>query len=141
MVDQFGDSHRFHPFHLWKSVAVPGIALLWCLCGSVVWVGAEEPSAEPVTVRKTKDGLQFQVPPDWPIETRGGITAPIPIEEYLGQKFKAIERQLQALEQRQGTFAIRLQALEEEMKQQREALQSKEQSPTPGAAPTAGAAP
>jgi hypothetical protein len=74
---------------------------------------------EPVTVRKTKDNLSFQLPPDWPVEKRGGITAPIPVEEYLAMKFKGVESKLQALEQRLEGMDIRLRLLEETLKKQR----------------------
>ncbi len=46
---------------------------------------------------KTIDGLNFQVPKDWPIEKRGGIVAPIPIEEYITIKFKNVEDELQSI--------------------------------------------
>ena len=114
--------------HFFRAALVGG---LWLAAGPA---RAEEPSAEPATVRKIKDRLHFQVPPDWPIESRGGITAPIPIEEYLGRKFKAIEIQLQSLEQRQGGFDIRMRVLEEEARKQRQELRSMEQPPAPEAA-------
>ena len=68
------------------------------------------------TVRKMKDGLRFQVPADWPIETRNGIVGPIPIEEYLGRKFKAMEGQLQLLGQQLSSIELRLRLLEEQAK-------------------------
>lgn len=105
-----------------------GIAVL----ASVVWLGgtaaSAEEKAEPVVVTKTQDGLKFTVPPDWPIEKRGGVVAPIPIEEYLGQKFKAIDSRLQALEQRFNGLDVRLRVLEEAAKQQqRQGLRSLEE--------------
>jgi hypothetical protein len=87
---------------------------------------AEDQSAEG-TVKKTKDGLHFQLPPDWPVEKRGGMTVPIPVEEYLGQKFKAIESRLQAIEQRFSGFDVRLRALEEALKRPPDRLRSSEQ--------------
>lgn len=47
-------------------------------------------------VKDTK-GLNFKVPEDWPIEKRGGILAPIPTEEYVAKKFKAVAEELQAV--------------------------------------------
>ena len=96
----------------------------------IVGVGLASAEAEDasskgsVTVRKTEDRLHFQLPPDWPIEKRGGVTGPIPIEEYLARKFSAIESRLQAIEQRFNGFDVRLRALEEQMKKQTQALQS-----------------
>jgi hypothetical protein len=81
-------------------------------------------SGDAVTVRKTKEGLHFQLPPDWPVEKRGGVVAPIPIEEYLAKKFSALEARLQAMEQQLGGIDVRLRVLEEEAKKRRETLQS-----------------
>jgi len=46
-----------------------------------------------------KRGLLFTVPEDWPIEERGGVVAPIPIEEYVTRKFKDIESRLEKIKQ------------------------------------------
>ena len=82
--------------------------LLLCISGTQA-VQAEDASG---TVRKRGDNLNFQVPPDWPIEKRNGIMGPIPIEEYLARKFSALEQRLQSLEQRVSGFDIRLRNLE-----------------------------
>ena len=96
---------------------------LAALCG-IERVGAEDGSSkEPTTVRKTEERLHFQLPPDWPIERRGGMTGPIPVEEYLAQKFSALESRLQAIEQRFNGFDIRLRVLEEQAKKQSQAQQ------------------
>ena len=57
------------------------------VCGGAMLIGVsaataaeDATSAERPTVKKTEDGLHFNLPADWPIEKRGGITAPIPIE-------------------------------------------------------------
>ena len=88
---------------------------------SAVPTGRQE---EPVTVRRTHDNLHFQLPPDWPVEKRGGVTAPIPIEEYLGKKFQALEVRLYAIERQLSGFDVRLRALEEASKKPREGLRS-----------------
>jgi len=46
---------------------------------------------------KQQNGLNFQVPEDWPIEKRGGLLAPIPTEEYISIKFKATEEEFQTI--------------------------------------------
>jgi len=46
---------------------------------------------------KSAKGLNFNVAEDWPIEKRGGAVAPIPVEEYVSIKFKAIEEEFQAI--------------------------------------------
>jgi hypothetical protein len=87
---------------------------------------AEVLEQERATVRKTEDRLHFELPPDWPVEKRGGILAPIPMEEYLGKKFKTVESRLQSIEQRLGGLDLRLRVLEEAMKTQSQGLKSKE---------------
>jgi hypothetical protein len=77
---------------------------------------AEAPRSAEGTVRKSKEGLNFQVPPDWPIEKRNGIMGPIPIEEYLSMKFSAIEARLRNVEQELSAFDVRLRVLEEDAK-------------------------
>ena len=105
---------------------LPALAFLVTAFMGAAPVWAETPSAkEPAaTVRKTEEGLHFDVPPDWPIEKRGGVIGPIPIEEYLGRKFQALTSQLQALEQRFNGFDVRLRVMEEEMKKQKQGLRS-----------------
>ena len=100
---------------------------LWLVlaCGIGLWqatpLAAEETSsAEPATVRKTKDNLHFSLPPDWPIERRGGITAPIPVEEYLAKKFKELEAKLETMAQRLNSVDVRLRILEEDAKKRRQ---------------------
>ena len=42
----------------------------------------------------TPEGLNFNIPEDMPIETRNGLKAPIPYDEYLYFKFKKLEEKL-----------------------------------------------
>jgi len=62
-------------------------------------VRADEPEnqATLLTTKRLK-GLKFQVPEDWPIEKRDGVVGPIPIEEYLAQKFNKVHEQLAAIQ-------------------------------------------
>jgi len=46
---------------------------------------------------KSKNGLNFNVPEDWPIEKRGGILSPIPTEEYILIKFTEVEEEFQVM--------------------------------------------
>ena len=46
-----------------------------------------------------KSGLKYRVPEDMPIETRNGIEAPIPFDEYTYGKFKRIEGRLDRIEE------------------------------------------
>ena len=91
------------------------------------------------TTRKTESGLHFQLPTDWPIEKRGGVVGPIPIEEYVARKMTSIESRLQGLEQQVGSIDIRLRVLEEGAKRQRTPLASQSlpvaEPPQPAAQP------
>jgi len=89
---------------------------------------AEGSAAEPATVEKTAERLRFKVPPDWPIEKRGGIMAPIPIEEYLGRKFKILDAAVQGLEQRVSGLDLKVRVLEDEVKKTRQGLKSAEET-------------
>ena len=124
----------------WPSGRGVGVS---CLCAGlllVAGVGApagwaeEVPSTEPVTVEKSVEGLRFNVPPDWPIEERAGLVAPIPIEEYLGKKFQGIESRLKALDERFKELESRLEALEQQGTSDTKGLRSVER-PTESAAP------
>ena len=42
----------------------------------------------------TPEGLNFNIPEDMPIETRNGIKAPIPYDEYQYFKYKKLEEKL-----------------------------------------------
>lgn len=108
--------------------------LLWCAAGLVLAMPAvaaetkntETKNDDPTTVR-TKDQLRFNLPTDWPIELRGNGSAagPVPIEQYLELKFKALETQLQVLDQRMNSLDLRLRVFEEREKSQ--SLKSTEQ--------------
>ncbi len=81
-----------------------------------------------VTIIKTKEGLNFKVPPDWPIEERNGVVGPIPVEEYLAQKFASLEKRIRGGEQQATSLELRVRLLEEETKKQSR-LQSGERTP------------
>ena len=101
-----------------------------CVLGWSPRALAEQANDQPVTVRKSEEGLHFEVPPDWPIEKRNGVVGPIPIEEYMGRKFQGVERRLQELEKQTTALDLRLRVMEEAMKGAQRRLQSSE----PGAA-------
>lgn len=82
---------------------------------------------ESPTVKKSKYGLNFQVPPDWPIEERAGIVAPIPIEEYLSLKFKDVELRLQGIEKRLDELDGRLGVLEKSEEKPAQQIEPTEQ--------------
>lgn len=68
------------------------IAAGWVIVGSAGVHADDDDSV------KTEKGLRFAVPSDWPIEEHGGALAPIPVEEYVVRKFKAIESRLKTIE-------------------------------------------
>ncbi len=82
---------------------------------------AAEPENPSKTVEiKTSKGLHFTVPPDWPIEERNGVVAPIPLEEYLSRKFSALETRLRSVEQQTTSQEMKLRVLEERIRQQQQ---------------------
>lgn len=106
--------------------------VLVSVCGAVLVfrdsVSAEEiTEKERATVRKTYEKLHFELPPDWPIEKRNGMVAPIPVEEYLAHKFKALDQRFQGLEQRVNGLELRFRVLEESGKRPGQGLKSQEQ--------------
>ena len=88
-------------------------ALLAVSAGWTRASAADGMDADKPTVRKSQEQLHFQLPPDWPIEKRGGMVGPIPVEEYLAMKFKALESRLQTLEQKLNGMDLRLRVIEE----------------------------
>ena len=49
---------------------------------------------------KTKKGLHFTLPEDWPVEKKDGIVQPMSIYEYFSSKFKTVETEFAAVKQR-----------------------------------------
>jgi len=93
---------------------------LMLVLASLAVLAADETPQEKKTVTKTKDGLHFNVPPDWPIEERGGVVGPIPAEEYMARKFLGLDGRLKTLEQQVAGFDLRLRLLEEAMQEERQ---------------------
>ena len=96
---------------------------------AAVSYAAEVTDAEKATVRRSQEKLNFQLPPDWPIERRAGMVGPVPVEEYLAMKFKALDARLQTIEQQLNGLDLRLRVLEESAKKSASGLKSSESSP------------
>lgn len=94
---------------------------------SAAWAAQDDASSESMAVT-TKDKLRFVLPPDWPVEKRGGIVAPIPIEEYLAKKFSALEARLRVMEQQLAGIELRVRTTEEAVKASTNSLRSSESS-------------
>lgn len=109
------------------------LAALVCLlmAGAAVVSAEEATDAEKATVRKTQEKLHFQLPPDWPIERRGGMVGPIPVEEYLATKFKELDARLQVIQQQVNGLELRVRILEDSAKKPASSLKSSESHPTP----------
>ena len=105
--------------------ATRALALLMLVALQPGTVLAED--SERATVRKSKEQLNFELPPDWPIERRGGLMQPIPVEEYLAMKFKAFDARLQGMEQRMQALDIRLRLLEQSAQAGASGLKSSEE--------------
>ena len=99
-----------------------GVALMLVVAGPMAH--AEDTKPEPVTVKKSQERLNFQLPPDWPIERRGGMVGPIPVEEYLAMKFKALDARLQTIEQTLSGLDLRVRVLEDAAKKSASGLRS-----------------
>ena len=69
---------------------------------------------------KTRSGLNFKVPEDWPVEERNGILAPIPTEEYLVKKFRDIGSQLGTIQQQLSVLELRVGAIEGQAKSKKQ---------------------
>lgn len=96
----------------WRML-MAGMLLSLCSGGVRLAQAADpEPPADRAVVQ-TKSGLHFRVPADWPIEERNGVTAPVPIEEYVTKKFAALEARIRTLEQQLSGSDLRLRVLEE----------------------------
>ena len=92
---------------------------LICILASVLiwlglpWKGVQAQDDERKTV--TAKGINFNVPEDWPIEERGGAVGPIPIEEYLGLKFRKVDAKFGEFESRTSGVKEKLSAIEERL--------------------------
>ena len=93
------------------------------LAALAVSAGAADEQQDPPAVTKEKEGLYFTVPPDWPIEKRNGIMAPIPIEEYLGRKFGALDARIEKLDKENAELKARVQLLEDKVGRQLKAVE------------------
>lgn len=80
-----------------------GVFWLVAIVLSLPCVGFAQEEKETETAEnpvRVVSGVGFSVPADWPIVRRNGATGPIPIEEYMGLKFKKLEERISALEKK-----------------------------------------
>lgn len=110
-----------------QRLALLVAAALSAVNGSAVCRAEDEIETAPGTVVKTTDQLRFVVPADWLVERRGGLTGPIPVEEYLAMKFSGLEGRLRAMDQQLQGLEVRLRVLEESAKTQQQGLRSGEE--------------
>jgi len=82
-----------------KTAIVSGLVFFVWFVGSA---SAADPAEEDLNFKyqtvTTKEGLTFRVPEDMPVETRNGIVAPIPFDEYMFGKFGQLDRRLKAID-------------------------------------------
>ncbi|MBI4323247.1 MAG: hypothetical protein HY596_03115 [Candidatus Omnitrophica bacterium] len=98
-----------------EGLLIVVMSLLWTTAGRAADDQRGERSSGVV---KTEEGLRFRLPSDWPVEKRGAVVAPIPVEEYLSRKLSGFDARLRVLEQQLGSFDLRLRVLEEAVKEQ-----------------------
>lgn len=73
--------------------------MLWISILGLMIVGLANSRGETIPeTTKTKKGLRFTVPEDWPVEERAGVVAPISVAEYVTKKFRDIESRLEKIE-------------------------------------------
>ena len=80
------------------------------LITSLGWAAEDK---ETLTVTK-RGGTRFLSLSDWPMKKRGGVSAAIPLEEYLSGKFADVHEQLRGMDQRVTQLETRLKQVEEE---------------------------
>ncbi|OGW91401.1 MAG: hypothetical protein A3D28_00350 [Omnitrophica bacterium RIFCSPHIGHO2_02_FULL_63_14] len=93
-----------------KKLAAPA-AVLWAAFLIVPAGLAGEDENFPYRTVTTAQGLTFRVPEDMPVETRGGIQAPIPFDEYMYGKFKQMEIRLNKIDSKLDLIQKGLDAL------------------------------
>lgn len=79
---------------------------------------------------KSAKGLHFNVSSeDWPIEKRGGLLGPIPVEEYVVIKFKAINEEFQTIKdelaEKFDQLKFDLEGVEENLSKEIQKIQSR----------------
>lgn len=76
--------------------------LLIAICFQAAGSGAadEDDSNFRYQTVTTREGLNFRVPEDMPIEKRDGLQVPIPFDEYMYGKFKKMETRLDAMDKK-----------------------------------------
>ena len=88
-----------------------------CLTSVQAWAEDEQEgefSTFDYKVITTKEGLSYRIPEDMPIETRNGVQAPIPFDEYIYGKFKTMEKRVGALETKIAALEKIAQSLKQE---------------------------
>lgn len=110
------------------SLRLIGLLVLGMAAGAPAGVMGAEDKGDGTVIR-TEEGLRFRLPADWPVEKRGSVVAPVPVEEYLSKKFSAVDARLRLLEQQLAGFDLRLRVMEEALKEQHRLRSSEPPSP------------
>ena len=100
------------------KISRAGLSIFFLFLGTGVTF-AEDPSASAAPAPTnfdyktvtTKEGLAFRVPEDMPVETRGGIQAPIPFDEYMFGKFGSIDSRIKQIDDRLARIEEKLDRL------------------------------
>lgn len=112
-----------------RTVQAIGMALMCAGLALPARGECADERGEGSTVVRTEEGLRFRLPADWPVEKRGSVVAPIPVEDYLSRKFSTLEARLRTLEQQLAGFDLRLRVIEETLKEQNRLRSSEASSP------------
>jgi len=77
---------------------------------------AEEPNGyEAETAIRTREGIHFRLPEDWPIVKRHGVLMPLPMDEYLSHKIKILMGRMDKADQKSDETLKRLEGLDQKM--------------------------
>ena len=81
-----------------RRISLMVLLVYFSFAGSVLW--AEEGKEEDYKpqILKTKEGVQFRIPEDMPVETKAGVLSPASTEEYIYIKFKQLDKKLKVIE-------------------------------------------
>ena len=97
--------------------------LLWTVLGAPAWAYDEAEAKRMSDEMKkyhfedvaTKEGLNFRIPADMPIESKNGLIQPISFDEYLYVKFKLIQERMVSLEKKVDEMKTKLDAVAPKM--------------------------
>lgn len=68
--------------------------------GTASWAEEDEGVDYKARTVNAKEALQFRIPEDMPVETKGGVVSRASTEEYIYIKFKQLDKKLKGIEEK-----------------------------------------